>query len=295
MTMLRFSSILSLGLAITLCACGSAVDVGGDTDEGSSSGEGTSGTSVTTTSPGVTTAGSATSGTVTTASPTTGPAETGDDGSTGIDDGGFIMPDTGDETSVDPQPNGAQCSGADECESGYCYTIPQAGGVCSECLVDQDCGMGTCSLDAVGYAICTDGSQGVQCNTDEGCMGELVCTELIDTGGIFNASFCSECGPQLPCTDGQLCTPFYDLENLGGSFICADPGSVDNGQGCPIEGGEGVGEACASGHCGVAALLGFAELGVCGECSVDEDCPMDGQTCVPAEAGMGGLVPAFCE
>lgn len=293
--MMRLPLIPSLGLAITLCACGSAVDVGGDTEDGSSSGAATSGASAPTTASG-TTNNATTSATVTTASPTTGPAEgSGEDGTTEADDGGFITPETGAETSVDQQPNGAQCTGPQECDSGFCYSLPQVGGICSECLVDQDCGEGTCSLDAVGYAICTDGSQGVQCNTDEGCMGDLVCSEIIDTGGIINASFCSECGPQAPCTDGQICTPFYDLGNLGGSLICADPGSVEDGEGCPIEGGEGVGEACASGHCGIAVLLGLAELGVCGECSTDEDCPEMGQTCVPPEAGMAGLVPAFCE
>ena len=281
--------ITSLGLALTVAGCGSALDVEADTEAGSSS-SGNASTSGTT-APGVTTDASASVGV------TTDVATTSADDSEGetADDAGFIMPDTGEDTSVGPQPNGAQCAGESECESGFCYTIPMVGGVCSECLMDQDCDMGTCSLDAVGYAICTDGSQGNMCDTDEGCMGELVCTELIDTGGIVNTSFCSECGPTAPCDGEQICTPQLDLANLGGSFVCVDPGTVENGQGCPIEGGSGVDETCASGHCGIANLFGFAELGVCGECNVNEDCPEKGQTCVPAEASMAGLNPAYCE
>ena len=116
-------------------------------------------------------------------------------------------------------------------------------------------------------------------------------TELIDTGGIFNANFCSQCGPTAPCDAEQICAPVYDLGNLGGFFACSDPGTVENGQGCPLVDGDA---ACDSGHCGLANLFGFAELGVCGECNVDEDCPEMDQTCVAPEAGMGGLTPAFC-
>ncbi|MEM6295622.1 MAG: hypothetical protein AAGA54_30395 [Myxococcota bacterium] len=285
-----------IGLALGVMACGNAVDVTADTEGGSSSSS--SGDVATTAGAATTdasTTGAPTTETTTAGEATTAPPTTDGDSTSGDDDGGFIMPETGADGGGEPGPNGAQCAGDMECESGFCYTIPTAGGVCSECLVDQDCETGTCSIDAVGYAICTDGAQGVQCNTDEGCMGDLVCTELIDTGGIFNASFCSECGPSAPCAGGQFCVPEYDLANFAGSFVCADAGAVENGQGCPLEGGNGVGEACASGFCGVASLMGFAELGVCGECIGDEDCLEPGQSCVGPELGMGGLVPAVCE
>lgn len=285
--------VFSLGLVWSLGGCGSAVDVPGDTEAGSSSssseGGGVTSVGVTTAPPATTSAGEVTT------SPTTATTNAGDD-STGSDDAGFITPETGaGETAAEPQPNGGQCSSPDECESGFCYSIPQVGGVCSECLVDQDCDAGTCSLDQIGYAICTDGSQGNMCNTDEGCMGDLVCTELIDAGGLVNTSFCSVCGPTAPCEGDQICSPAYNLEDLGGSFECVDPGTVANGDGCPIEGGSGVDAVCASGHCGVASLFGFAELAVCGECNVDADCPEKGQTCVPPEASMSGLTAAFCQ
>lgn len=209
---------------------------------------------------------------------------------------GFINPETGGETGpVGPQPNGSMCGGADECESGFCYQVPMLGGVCSECLMDSDCETGTCAVDFNAlYAVCTDGSLGMMCDSDEGCMGELVCTELLDTGGIFNASFCSECGPSAPCAGEQMCNPVYDTMGIGGHMSCVDPGSVENGQGCPIDGGVGDGSVCMSGHCTAASLFMFIELGVCGECEIDADCP-DMGTCAPASAGMGGLMGATCQ
>ncbi len=287
----------ALSVAVLAAGCGSAVDVSDETDGASSSSS--SDTDPSTTAPPTTGATQSTSaGTLPpmSTSATSGPVDTTDGDSTGNDDSSFITPDTGnDDGPIVPQPNGAQCDVNDGCDSGFCYAIPQFGGVCSECLVDQDCESGTCSLDAAsGFAVCTDGSAGVQCNTDEGCMDELVCTELIDTGGIFNASFCSECKTDKDCGD-DLCAPFYDLGNLGGTFNCVTPGTVENGQGCPIDGAEGVDAACASGHCGIANLFGFAELGVCGECSVDDDCLEEGQTCAPPEAGQNGLSGASCQ
>jgi len=215
---------------------------------------------------------------------------------TGMMDGGFLdgLTTTGDPPPPMEQPNGAQCMDGSECESGFCYQIPMLGGVCSECLTDADCEMGTCSLDPTAlYAVCTDGSIGVMCSSDEGCMGDLVCAELIDTGGLFNANFCSECNDATPCPMGQVCSPVYDLEAFQGYFACMDPGTVPNGGGCPVEGFQGDGEVCQSGLCGVATLGGLIPIGVCGECLSDMDC-MGMETCTPPAADMMGLQPAVC-
>lgn len=242
------------------------------------------------------TGGTATTGSSESATSTTSPgsATAATSSGTGMDDGGFVDPDTGDTGPMGPQPNGGMCTSDDECESGFCYTVPQLGGVCSECLQDSDCRMGTCSLDVgLGYAVCTDGSLGAMCDSDEGCMGDLVCSELIDTGGIYPANFCSECGEQTPCTGDQICTPFYDAGAFSGYLTCADPESVPDGQGCPLVGGTGDDTVCANGHCGVADVMGFVELGICGECSTDMDC--QGQdVCTPASADMNGLMGATC-
>jgi hypothetical protein len=213
--------------------------------------------------------------------------------STGMADGSFLdgMSSDGPPPPME-QPNGMQCMEGSECESGFCYQIPMLGGVCSECLVDTDCAMGTCSLDPMAfYAVCTDGQLGVMCSGDEGCMGDLVCAELIDTGGLFNANFCSECNDATPCAGDQICSPVYDLASFAGYLGCLDPGSVPNDGGCPLD---GDGSVCASGLCGTADLLGVIPIGVCGECLTDMDCMGGMGTCVPAMADMTGLQGALC-
>ncbi len=278
-------------LALVLLALPSCSDDGDAGAAGSSSGGGESTGELSATAGMSSTSAGTTVGTSASTS-----ADTGGSSDSGADSNGFVNPqDTGSDGPAMPQPNGGQCANNEGCESGFCYTIPQLGGICSECLVDADCGTGTCSLDAAAmYAICTDGSIGKQCNSDEGCMGDLVCTELIDTGGLFNANFCSECGPQAPCAGDQVCAPVYDLGNFGGYMACVDPGSVADGGGCPLDGGVGDGTACMSGHCGVAdVFMGLLQLGICGECDTDADCP-DGMTCTPPQIGMGGVSGATC-
>ncbi|MBC8074177.1 MAG: hypothetical protein IAG13_38010 [Deltaproteobacteria bacterium] len=235
----------------------------------------------------------------TSASTSAGTASSTTDPGTGSseDTAGFISPDSGGESGpMLPGPNGAECASNDECESEFCYQIPMLGGLCSECLMDADCKAGTCAVDFTAmYAMCTDGALGNMCDSDEGCMGDLVCTQLIDTMGLFNANYCSECGPTAPCEGEQICSPTYDASGISGHFSCAEPGSAPNNAGCPIEDGMGQGEVCDSGHCGVAdVFMGFVQLGVCGECSVDGDC-VDGGTCTPAGSGMAGLMGAVCE
>lgn len=214
------------------------------------------------------------------------------DGSSSDEEGGFIdMPDD-DADGGAPGPLGGMCDSNDGCDSGFCYSIPMVGGACSECLSDSDCEAGTCALNfQAGYAQCTDGSSGVMCDSDEGCTGDLVCAELLDTGGFFPANFCSECDDGTPCDDKSLiCSPVYDLANLGGSLSCVTPQSVENGGGCPT----GDGTVCATGFCGTASLFGI-ELGVCGECVVDEDCGDPKLSCVGPTADMSGLQHAVCQ
>ena len=272
------SFALVLVAAVSL-ACGtedtpppSADSTGGD----SSTGAGTTGSSVSaTSSPG-------TEGLDTTAGPVS---------STGMADGSFLDPSTDDGSA--PLPNGGQCMSNADCESDACFQIPMLGGVCSECLMDSDCKMGTCSLDPTSlFAVCTDGGIGVMCDSDEGCMGDLVCAELINTAGLFPLDFCSECNDSTPCDKPQVCSPVYDLGNFQGYQGCVDPMSVPNGGGCPINGISGDGTVCQSGLCGVTTLLDLIPVGVCGECLTDEDCK--GGTCMPGSADMSGLQGATC-
>ncbi len=271
--------------ALILIAAGSLIGLACSSDDSGpvanadSTGSNASGTAGGQTTQGVSASGNATAGVDTTAA-------------SGMDTAGFL-PSTGTGSEPMPGPNGSPCMGPGDCESEFCYTVPTMGGFCSECLTDEDCGMGTCSVDLMlGYAVCTDGSLGVMCSSDEGCMEPLVCATVVDTGGVFPLDFCSECRDDVPCTDGQLCTPVIDIEALGGFNGCVDPMSVPNNGACPLVGGVGDGAVCQSGICTSALALGLVPIGLCGECAVDADCP--GGTCTPAVADMNGVSGSIC-
>lgn len=282
-----FACALGLSLVVWGGCAASDDSAGGGADSTSGTGGGTAATPTTATASATATNTAGMSGAGSDSADSTGAGEE----DTSTEGGSFIdMPD--DSGDGGPQPLGGMCDGPDGCESGFCYTVPMLGGACSECLTDSDCESGTCALDFnAGYASCTDGSAGVMCDSDRGCTGDLVCAELIDTGGIFPATYCSECDDDLPCGGEAVCSPVYDLGGFGGSLQCVDPGTVENGGGCPI----GDGSVCASTFCGTADLFGALSLGVCGECIVDDDCAKKGQVCVPASADMMGLMPATCQ
>ncbi|MCA9706635.1 MAG: hypothetical protein KDK70_12350, partial [Myxococcales bacterium] len=285
---MRYDTMRTMALA--LVAAGSLLGSACGDDSTPPAADSTSSGDDTGTTTNVSATSQSTSATVTTT--------TGADSTTGMADGSFLDPSTSTGTEPpNPQPNGSQCTGPDDCETMFCYEVPMFGGLCSECLTDEDCGKGTCSIDLnMGYAICTDGSLGVMCSTDEGCMGDLVCSELVNTGGIFPANFCSECrDDDVPCAGGDICSPVYDLENIAGYMGCVTPGSVENGGGCPLNGVVGDGTVCMSGACGVAQLFGLIPIGICGECVDDADCVAMGlTTCEPAVADMSGVTPATC-
>lgn len=280
---LRISALsLLAAAALTGLACGDDGSPPAADSTGGASSSGTTDGSVSATSNG------SNSGADTTAA---GTSSSGD----GNDDVSFVPVDSS-GGPTEPQPNGSPCDGPEGCDSGYCYQlpVPGGGGVCSECLQDTDCEMGTCSLDVTQlYAVCTDGGIGVMCGSDEGCMGDLVCAELLDTGGVFPLDFCSECRDDVPCAGDQICSPVYDLAMFQGYLGCVDPSTVPNGGGCPVDGVVGDGSVCQSGLCGVATLGGIIPVGVCGECLTDMDC-MGAQTCQPPAADMSGLTPATC-
>lgn len=190
-------------------------------------------------------------------------------------------------------PNGSECSGGIECESGFCRDAPGPGdGVCSECEMDADCEMGTCSFEfGAGYSVCTDGELGDGCDSDEGCAGALVCAPVFGDDGPGR---CSECSDDLACDGDSVCSPVYGDSPFDSWRGCVAPGSVDLGGGCPVSDGIGDGSVCMSGACGVATFgMGNFELGVCSECDGDDDCA-DGLVCEAPEIGMGGITPGAC-
>jgi hypothetical protein len=209
--------------------------------------------------------------------------------------------DDGTTEGPTPQPNGAMCPTGDdtECESGHCFESP-LGNICGECELDEHCAdttMGGCSIPnplmmPPTGATCNDGSLGGGCMTSDVCMDPLICAEILNVPTIIVASTCSECTMDSECMDGDLCNPSYDVLNLSGSKTCVPPGSVPTGEGCDYMGSGD--EACLSGFCAVADVMGFVQLGVCSECEEDMGC-MGDEECLPPEVALDeGLIAGVC-
>lgn len=257
----------------------------------SSSSEG--GATTSTSSAGGTTATSSTTTAADTGTTTTS-TTTAVDSSSGADTFSFVDP-TDASTGVGMQPNGAECMDATACSSGFCINPPgPGGGVCSECAMDADCDMGTCSFEfQVGYAVCTDGGLGDGCDSDRGCMGALVCSSTFAGGGPQR---CSECSDTTPCAGEAACAPHYDGSLFASWRACVELGSVADGGGCPVDDmGQGDGSVCSSGICGVdTIMMGNTAVGICSACDDDTDCA-EGTTCTPANVAMMGVVePGTC-
>ena len=121
----------------------------------------------------------------------------------------------------------------------------------------------------------------------------LQCEQVIDTAGAIPDTFCSQCGATADCTPGQVCRPSVVIDGLqpGGFLECIDAGTGEDGSLCPPSGDAA---ACASGICAVVDIagLGIADIGVCGPCASDDDCP--GGTCQPPVVDENGAVPSQC-
>jgi MYXO-CTERM domain-containing protein len=207
------------------------------------------------------------------------------------------------------QPDDSPCSDPSGCgcASGRCFVVPALGGWCGECMTDDDCRDGGCTLpdpiQGLG-AVCNAGGPG------DGCMSDAVCNDaaaphcgtVLHVPQIVTVSTCGECKTNADCTDPEApnCSPEYELEHFTGKFVCLPDGSVPLHGGCsPVldEMGVPVGDwACASGSCGVIKHMALLELGVCGECSVDGDCG-PGEQCAAAQVDLeaGVLLGATCQ
>lgn len=249
---------------------------------------------------GETTAASSTAGeTSTPETETDADTDTPPDVSTTATTGNFVSdeaPDTAD-TDVPLGNLGDMCMTDAECaEDLVCNGVVGLGGICSECASDTDCPDGSnCTITPNGWFACGDGSQGQMCESDATCADGLYCAEVVDLGGLFNGNFCSECSEDAHCMDGQLCAPqveFMDLANISGQRACIDPESAANGSLCDDA---GSGDMQCAGFCTTADLMGFIQLGVCGECETDQDCGMGmGGTCNPAMIGLEGFSGSTC-
>jgi len=189
-----------------------------------------------------------------------------------------------------------------DCASGNCFLVGPLGGVCSECDASEDCkpdpGFG-CNfgnpLTGTPAVCSTTGDVGESCETADDCADMLFCPVLIEVPGILSAATCSECSPDDGgCMGMDICTPTYDIANIGGNYFCAPPASVPNDEGCNLT---GDGTECESGQCAPASLMGIPVVAVCSPCNEDDDCAA-GETCTLPEVAIDGnmlaLVPGVC-
>ncbi len=206
------------------------------------------------------------------------------------------------------QPNDAICTDPSGCgcASGKCFLVPVLGGSCGECLGDADCSPGGCTppdpVNGLGSR-CNKGEPGAGCESDVVCSDPQHphCAPLLVVEGILNVSTCGACKTNLDCPPAaHNCTPIYDIPNFSGVFECVPDGAIANGQGCNLgDNGQGqpIGdEACASGLCGAASLMGVLNLGVCGECRSSADCPPNLPQCSDPQVDLEAqvLIPAQC-
>lgn len=297
---LRFLFASTLALSLTSIACNPREPGDSATETGTTgTTEATMGmtaTTVPTTSAGMTTSagtGTGTEGMTTTAAPTTG------------DTTATTAPACSDPEG---QPINSECTDPSGCgcDTEKCFVVPALGGFCGECLTDEDCKPGGCSVPnpiaGVG-ATCNTGKAG------EGCMSDAVCTDpengicgtLLEVPGIITVATCGQCKVNADCAahpNGPNCTPTYDVPNFKGKMDCVADGSIDNDLGCSLEDDGGVpagNKACKSGFCGEASVMGLLKLGVCGDCNADSDCG-PGQMCTDPAVDLdnGVLVGSVC-
>jgi hypothetical protein len=311
MNCFKLTSTLCLGTFMLAVACGDPPKTD-ETGESSS----TSGTSAgTQPTEGVTETSAADSST-TDVSGTVGESMTMGESSsstgpdTGVTTGTPACPDE------ENQDNNAECTDASGCgcKSGNCFLVPILGGWCGECLSDEDCAPGGCTVPnpiAGTGSVCNMGEPG------QGCMSDAVCTDpdnlscgtLLEVPGIITVSTCGECLTNEECVDMMLpnCSPQYDVMNFTGKLACVADFSVPQDGGCNLADdgmGEPVGnQACykpemgdAHGFCGDADVMGLLHVGICGECNSNADC-MQGETCTDPVVDLmaGALVGSVCQ
>ena len=317
-------TLITLGLA----GCGDkTTGTASDTATGTSSGDTTA--SVPTTTDADTSASSTSTATPTTSTtiPTTDITATSDDpattsGTTGEDTTGECIDLPPQETTTesssttngggpcqDPpdQPQDAACSDLSGCgcASGKCFLVPILGGLCSECLDDDDCPGGCTAPNPIAGvgATCNLGEPGAGCNSDATCRNTCAatCGLVLSVQGIIDVSTCGQCETNADCLSAKRpnCSPDYDVAGFGGQLSCKPDHSIPNNVGCSLT-DDGMGEplgnhACQSGKCGEASVMGQLKLGICGECNANADCP-NGQVCSDPMVDLNGgtLIGSVC-
>jgi hypothetical protein len=221
---------------------------------------------------------------------TTSPATTTGD-PTGSDTTAATTGDpTGDPTTGEPPPPaGTACDDDTDCDGeDVCYVSGVLGGMCGECVQDDDCADGGCTPpDVLGGtgAYCNDGSLGDGCQSSNACQDPLQCAVIFDLPGVATSATCSECVVDGDCA--EYCEPDYDLAAFRGVKRCVPLAGLGLGEGCDDS------AACASFVCAPIDVAGLFSIGACGECFSSADCP---GACIEGSADLetGVITPSYC-
>jgi len=200
--------------------------------------------------------------------------------------------------------DGLFCTGTETCVSGACQSsdgpctdpaLPfcdETSDACVECLTDGNC---TDGLFCNGSETC-DATGTCQPGADP-CPGQLcdeaddVCVECLDHTDCDDGLFCNgaetcadgacQAGDAVECNDGVACTTDSCDEATDSCVFEANDAACDNGLYCdgaevcdPLAGCQPGDDPCPGQMCDEDTDTCFAPA-----CTVDEDCPDDGNPC----------------
>lgn len=200
-------------------------------------------------------------------------------------------------------PYGAACTSSDECGTAECSVLSLIGGQCGECIADDQCPAGGCSLqnpyDDTAGSVCNMGAAGDGCESRDVCQADQECGRVFSLLGLVEVTSCGECASDADCTlaAAPRCTPVFNTETFSGQSFCLAPNSLDLNRYCDFQGDGNI--HCASNRCNPVDANGLAEAGACGACDdqTNDGCDV-GETCVAGSydlIGTGAIVGSTCQ
>jgi len=178
------------------------------------------------------------------------------------------------------------------------------GGVCSECVDDDDCEYGCTSFGFSGapdYARCNAGELSAGCLSSAACQPEYTCEVVLEIDGLLDYGYggCSDCSSDDDCAPNETCQPQMFVPMMTAFNTCVEDDSLGPDATCLL--GPSGDRACPEGtFCLETSGMGLFTAGMCSECSnsptPNEGCA-GGQTCVePVLAvGSGMNEPGYCQ